>query len=98
MTISECFSFNFIVTSTINTENVERTPSKKLENVSVDTHKEVGDGTGELKEESVDLGTTSGTNLFGVSHIMEHTRKEEVEVSHLEGAVAQNVVEVIKFF
>ena len=78
---------------------METTPSQKLGNTSIDRHKEVGDGTGKLKEESVDLGTTSGTNLFGVSHIMEHThdtRKEEVEISHLEGAVTKNVVEVIK--
>ena len=88
MTISKCFAFNFIDTSTNNTENVETTPSKKLENASIDTHKEVADGTGELKEESVDFGMTSGTNLFGVSHIMEQSRKEEVDVSHFEGAVA----------
>ena len=75
---------------------METMPSKKLENASVDTHKEVADGTGELKEESVDFGTTSGANLFGVSHIMEQSRKEEVDISHFEGAVAQNVVEVIK--
>ena len=71
-------------------------PSRKLENASVDTHKEVGDATGELKEESVDFGMTSGRNLFSVSHIMEHSRKEEVDTFHFEGTVTQNVVEVIK--
>ena len=96
MTISKCFAFNFVDTSTINTENVETMPSKKLENTSIDTHKEVGDGTGELKEESVNFGMTSGTNFFSVSHIMEHSTKEEVDISHFEGAVTQNVVEVIK--
>ena len=73
---------------------METTPSKIPKNASVDTHKEVGDGTGELKEESVDFGTTSGTTLFGVSH-MEHSRKEKVNASNFAGAVAQNVV-VIK--
>ena len=77
---------------------METTPSKKLKNASVDTHKEVANGTGELKEESVDFVMTSGTNLFGVSHLMEQSRKEEVDVSHFEGTVTQNVVEVIKMF
>ena len=41
-------------------------PSKKPQNASVSTHKEVGDGTRELKEESVDFGMTSGTTLVSV--------------------------------
>ena len=74
------------------TENIETMPSKKPKNKSVNTHKEVVDGTGELKGEGVDFGTTS---LFSVSH-MEQSRKEEVNASNFEGAVTQNVVEVIK--
>ena len=49
------------------TENIETMPAKKPKNESINTHKEVVDGTRELKGEGVDFGTTSGTSLLGVS-------------------------------
>ena len=79
----------------MSTENIKTTPSKKPKNESINTHKEVVDGTGELKGKGVDFGMTSGTSLFSVIH-MEQSRKEEVNASNFEGAVTQNVVEVIK--
>ena len=55
VTISKRFAFHFIDTSTMSTANIKTTPSQKPENESINTHKEVVDGTRDLKGEGVDI-------------------------------------------